>query len=181
MSAIEKIKEVIAEAIMKRNGWDEESKTSNPIEWDITREDSQYRMVAEETDYIVDAFLRELAEVEVDDEEDSTEHEHGHDHEHKNESIFDEYGHIRRSQTNTTTATIFIFMDAGTGKPRYVSDVREWLAKVDRLGVPDDAEIEGTLYLSVEINEPYTERIECGGCGTKDILLTVHSCEETPC
>jgi hypothetical protein len=72
-------------------------------------------------------------------------------------------------------------MDAGTGKARYVSDVREWLKRVDRLGVPDDTEVEGTLYLSYDIDEPYTERIECGGCGKKDILLTVHSCQETPC
>jgi len=175
MSAIEKIKEVIAESIMKRNGWDEESKTSNPIEWDITREDSQYRMVAEETDYIVDSFLEELAKIPpeyMDEQEEETT---------EPESLFDEYGHIRRPQTNTTSACVFIFMDAGTGKPRYVSDVREWLKRVDSLKVPDNTEIEGTLYLSYDIDEPYIERIECGGCGTKDILLTVHSCEETPC
>jgi hypothetical protein len=171
MSAIERIKEVIAEAVMRRNGWDEESKTANPIEWDITREDSQYRMVAEETDYIVDAFLEELAKVESEDDEE-TEYEFG---------VLDEYGHIKRDETNTTSAAIFIFMDAGTGNPRYVSDVREWLKRVDRLGVPDDTEVEGTLHLSFDIDNPYTERIECGGCGKKDILLTVHSCEETPC
>ena len=175
MSAIEKIKEVIAEAIMKRNGFDEESKTSNPVEWDITREDSQYRMIAEETDYIVDYFLEELAKIPpeyVDEQEEETT---------EPESLFDEYGHIRRPQTNTTSACVFIFMDAGTGKARYVSDVREWLKRVDSLKVPDDTEVEGTLYLSYDIKEPYIERIECGGCGTKDILLTVHSCEETPC
>jgi hypothetical protein len=167
MSAIEKIKEVIAEAVMRRNGWDEESKTANPIEWDITREDSQYRMVAEDTDYIVNTFLEELAKIESEDsEEELTEYE---------------FGSTEENKTNTTSAAIFIFMDAGIGNPRYVSDVREWLKRVDRLGVPDDTEVEGTLHLSFDIDDPYTERIECGGCGTKDILLTVHSCEETPC
>jgi hypothetical protein len=175
MSAIERIKEVIADAIMKRNGWDEESKTANPIEWDITREDSQYRMVAEETDYIVDAFLEELAklppEYEEEQEEETTEPE----------SIFDSYGNIKREKTLTTSASIFIFMDAGTGNPRYVGDVREWLKKVDMLKIPDDTEIEGSLYLDYDIKDPYIERIECGGCGEKDVLLTIHSCEETPC
>jgi hypothetical protein len=167
MSAIEKIKEVIAEAVMRRNGWDEESKTANPIEWDITREDSQYRMVAEDTDYIVNTFLEELAKIESEDsEEESTEYE---------------FDATEEDKTNTTSAAIFIFMDAGVGNPRYVSDVREWLKRVDRLGVPDDTEVEGTLHLSFDIDNPYTERIECGGCGKKDILLTVHSCEETPC
>jgi hypothetical protein len=179
MSAIDKIKEVIAEAVMKRNGWDEESKTANPIEWDPNRDDSQYSMIVEETNYVIDTFLEELSGFEADGEE---EYEFEEDNETTEpESIYDEYGHIRRSQTNTTSACVFIFMDAGTGKPRYVSDVREWLKRVDSLKVPDDTEIEGTLHLTYDIDEPYTERIECGGCGEKDILLTVHSCEETPC
>jgi hypothetical protein len=195
MSAIEKIKEVIAESVMKRNGWTEESKTTNPLDWDPNSEDSQYAMVVEDTNYIIDSFLEELSGFEIDEDEEedddddfiehghSHDHGHGHDHthEHEHENIFDEYGHIKRTQTNTTSAVVFIFMDAGTGKPRYVSDVKEWLARVERLGIPDNTEIEGTLHLSVDINEPYIERIECGGCGSKDVLLTVHSCEETPC
>jgi len=175
MSAIDRIKESIANSIMTRNGWTEESKTTNPHDWDPNSKDSQYAMVIEETNYIVDTFLEELSEIspeyEDEEEEETTEPE----------SLFDEYGHIRRPQTNTTSAAVFIFMDAGTGKARYVSDVREWLNRVDRLKVPDDTEIEGTLYLSYDIEEPYIERIECGGCGTKDVLFTVHSCEETPC
>lgn len=174
MSAIDRIKQTIAESIMQRNGWTEQTKTENPIEWDLSRNDSQYSMVVEETNYVIDAFLQELADTTEDTEEDEEE-------EMEEESMFDEYGHLRREQTNTTSATVFIFMDAGTGNPRYVSDVREWLARVDRLGVSNDTEIEGSLYLSLDIDEPYTERIECGGCGKKDILLTVHSCEETPC
>ena len=175
MSAIGKIKELIAESIMNRNGWDEESKTSNPIEWDITRKDSQYRMVAEETDYIIDSFLEELAKIPpeyMDEQEEETT---------EPESLFDEYGNIKREKTLTTSASIFIFMDAGTGNPRYVGDVRDWLKKVDMLKVPDDTEIEGSLYLDYDIQDPYIERLECGGCGSKDVLLTVHSCEETPC
>jgi hypothetical protein len=193
MSAIERIKEVIAEAVMRRNGWTEESKTTNPLDWDPNSEDSQYAMVVEDTNYIIDSFLEELSGFEIDEDEEedddddfiehghSHDHGHGHDHTHEHENIFDEYGHIKRTQTNTTSAVVFIFMDAGTGKPRYVSDVKEWLARVERLGIPDNTEIEGTLHLSVDINEPYIERIECGGCGSKDVLLTVHSCEETPC
>jgi hypothetical protein len=178
MSAIERIKEVIAQSMMRRNGWTEESKTTNPLDWDPNSEDSQYAMVVDETNYIIDTFLEELSGFEL--EEDEYEFEEDEETTEP-ESLFDQYGHIRRPQTNTTSAAIFVFMDAGTGKARYVSDVREWLKRVDRLGVPDNTEVEGTLYLSYDIEEPYIERIECGGCGTKDILLTVHSCEETPC
>lgn len=171
MSAIDRMKESIIYAMMQKNGWTEESKQTNPLDWDPERDDSQISMIKEDVNFILDSFLEHL-ETESDDEEELEE---------EDESIFDEYGHLRRRQTNTTSASIFVFMDAGTGVPRYVSDVREWLARVDRLGVPNDTEIEGSLYLSFDIDEPYTERIECGGCGTKDILLTVHSCEETPC
>lgn len=163
------MKEAITYAMMQRNGWTEESKETNPLDWDTNRDDSQVSMIKEDVNFILDSFLEHL-ETESDEEEEIEE-----------ESMFDEYGHLRRKQTNTTSASIFVFMDAGTGNPRYVSDVREWLARVDRLGVPNDTEIEGSLYLSFDVDEPYTERIECGGCGTKDILLTVHSCEETPC
>jgi hypothetical protein len=194
MSALDRIKETITEALMNSRGWDEISKEKNSIEWDPNREDSQYSLIKEDVDFVVDEFVEQLAELEqdeleeeyvFDDEEDEDEHghthDHGHDHTHEHENIFDEYGHIKRTQTNTTSAAIFIFMDAGTGNPRYVKDVREWLATVDRLGVPDDSEVEGTLHISVDVREPYIERLECGGCGSKDVLLTVHSCEETPC
>jgi hypothetical protein len=196
MSALDRIKETITEALMNSRGWDEISKEKNSIEWDPNREDSQYSLIKEDVDFVVNEFVEQLAELEqdeleeeyvFDDEEDEDEdehghtHDHGHDHTHEHENIFDEYGHIKRTQTNTTSAAIFIFMDAGTGNPRYVKDVREWLATVDRLGVPDDSEVEGTLHMSVDVREPYIERLECGGCGSKDVLLTVHSCEETPC
>jgi hypothetical protein len=181
MSAIDRIKETITEALMNSRGFDELSKEQNPVEWDSTRDDSQYSLLKEDVEFVVDEFLEEIEKAE--DEIHGHGHGHGHDHTHENENenIFDEYGHIKRTQTNTTSAVVFIFMDAGTGKPRYVSDVKEWLARVERLGIPDNTEIEGTLHLSVDITEPYIERIECGGCGTKDVLLTVHSCEETPC
>ncbi len=185
MSAIDRIKETITEALMNSRGFDELSKEQTPLEWNPEVEDSQYSLLKEDVDFVVDEFLEEIQKVDEDEDEDEDEHTHdhghGHDHTHEHENIFDEYGHIKRSQTNTTSAVVFIFMDAGTGKPRYVSDVKEWLARVERLGIPDNTEIEGTLHLSVDINEPYIERIECGGCGTKDVLLTVHSCEETPC
>jgi hypothetical protein len=181
MSAIDRIKETITQALMNSRGWDEISKEKNPIEWNPEVKDSQYSLLKEDVDFIVDEFLEEIGKVEEDSIEDEHDHDHDHGHDHNHENIFDEYGHIKREQTNTTSGVIFIFMDAGTGKPRYVSDVREWLKNVDRLGVLDDTEIEGTLHLSVDINNPYIERIECGGCGSKDVLLTVHSCEETPC
>jgi hypothetical protein len=53
------------------------------------------------------------------------------------------------------SASLFIFMDSGTGKPAYVGDVRDWLDEVDKAGIPDSTELDGHLYLSydVKVNE----------------------------
>ena len=181
MSALDRIKETITEALMNSRGWDELSKEQTPTEWDPNQNDSQYSLIKEDVDFIVNEFVEELAKVEGEELEEEYVFEDDEEVEEP-QSLFDEYGHLRRSQTNTTSAAIFIFMDAGTGNARYVKDVREWLETVDRLGVPDNTEIEGTLHLSFDLRDnPYIERIECGGCGSKDVLLTVHSCQETPC
>jgi hypothetical protein len=68
-------------------------------------------------------------------------------------------------------------MDAGVGNPAYVRDVREWLKAIDDAGIPDDAEVEGTLHLDYDLEPNNIERIECAECGTMDVLLTVHECK----
>lgn len=168
MTLIEQIKLQITEAMMAERGWKQEE---NPLEFDLNNPDSQMAMIHEDTNAIIDKFLGHLATIEdpslnLNDEV-----------EEEDESPFDEYGHLKRSQTNTTTAAVFVFMDAGTGKPRYLKDVRKWLANMDRLGVSDDAEIEGFLHYSHDLELLDAERIECLECESKeDVLLTVHKC-----
>ena len=50
----------------------------------------------------------------------------------------------------TKNAALFIFLETPEGTPTYVKDVREWLKAVEDAGIPDDAEIEGQLYLSYD-------------------------------
>jgi hypothetical protein len=83
---------------------------------------------------------------------------------------------VQKSRLTKTNAT-FLFLDTPAGEPTYVSDVREWLAEVDSLNIPDDTEVEGTLHLSYDTDILTSERSECLYCGDKqDILLTVHDC-----
>lgn len=172
MTLIEQLKLKIATKIMHDRGWKEEDREKEAIEWDLTRDDSQFSMVYEDTDFVIDAFLEELSTI-----EDSQINLNDEIDEEEEESIFDEYGHFKRPQTHTTTAAIFVFMDAGTGKPRYLKDVRKWLANMDRLGVSDDAEIEGFLHYSHDLNLKDAEKVECLNCQNKDdVLLTVHTC-----
>ena len=67
-------------------------------------------------------------------------------------------------------------MDAGVGNPAYVKDVRDWLKAVEDAGIPDNAEVEGTLHLDYDLEPNNIERIECAECGAMDVLLTVHNC-----
>lgn len=135
----------------------------SPLEFDATRPDSQislnYESALHAVDFIVDRLMSE---------------QHEEEGEEDDESIFDEHGHLERKQTNTTSASLFIFMDAGTGNPRYVKDVRKWLENVDKAGIPDDTEIDGQLYLDYDL-EGAVDQIECGECGEKDIIVTTHN------
>lgn len=169
MKLIEQIKLRITEEMMAERGWKRED---NPLEFEIDNPDSQMNMIHEDTDFIVDSLLKHLSSIEDPNVsfEDEVEEE-------EEESLFDEYGHLKRKQTNTTTSALFIFMDAGTGKPRYVSDVREWLKRIDTAGIPDDTEVEGFLHLSYDLDLQNAEKMECLECGNKeDILLTAHKC-----
>lgn len=169
----EEIIEQIAEDLMVANGWSLEGKAEFPLEWDASRNDSQYSMMKEYAEFVVDKTLQYISQIETPEDYEEEVEELPHEHE---ESIFDEYGHLRRTQTNTTSAALYIFMDAGTGNPRYVKDVRQWLAKVDSARIPDDTEIEGTLHLAYDVDLENVERIECLECGEKDLLLTTHKC-----
>lgn len=157
---IETMKEQLAENLMVLHGWPLEEKDKYPLEWDANRDDSQYSMMYEDASFAVDNILQMLKDVDVpedfeDDEEDFEEQER---------------------KTVTSSAAMFIFMDAGIGNPAYVKDVRQWLAKVDAARLPDDTEVEGTLHLSYDVDLENLERIECMECGEKDLLLTIHKC-----
>lgn len=68
-------------------------------------------------------------------------------------------------------------------QPKTVADVRQWLAEVDMLGLPDDTPLDdGVLF--VYLNSKPVEFIDCGdhiptGDGKwpwKDILVPIHEC-----
>lgn len=78
----------------------------------------------------------------------------------------------------TKSATFFLFCKPEEGKPLYIRDVRKWVALVDELKLSGDTELEGGLYLALDLDEPGIERIHCGECDSQDFLVEVHNCEE---
>ena len=72
------------------------------------------------------------------------------------------------------SASVFIFAKAEDGEALYISDVKAWLTEVNKLNLPDSTEIEGSLYLCLDLAEPSAEVIHCGECDHADILLATH-------
>lgn len=156
---VNRIKEKVAEALMNFHGYKRDDSTA-PHEWDLNDKNSQYAMMYEDADIAVDTAISELLTI-TDDEDGLIENDY-----------------LTPSQSVTTSTAMFIFCDAGIGNPLYVKDVRQWLAAVDRAGIPNDTEVEGKLHLSYDIrNNPILERIECGECGHQDVLITEHWCK----
>jgi hypothetical protein len=86
-----------------------------------------------------------------------------------------------RKSAVTKGSALFIFLETSPGTPKYVGDVREWLAEIDRLNIPDDTEVDGQLYLDYDINVVRGERAECLECEDRgDVLLTTHHCKTSP-
>jgi hypothetical protein len=72
------------------------------------------------------------------------------------------------------SASVFIFAKAEDGEPLYISDVKAWLTEVEKLNLPDSTEIEGSLYLCLDLENPSAETCYCGECDHPDILLATH-------
>lgn len=70
-------------------------------------------------------------------------------------------------------ASLTVYTEAKT-----VADVRQWLADVDALGIPDSRELDDGL-LAIYVGELKTEFIACGehmGPLPNDVLVHLHQC-----
>jgi len=85
---------------------------------------------------------------------------------------------MKKTNNVTKSATLFIFCKAEEGKPLYLKDVRKWMSQVDELKLDGNVEIEGNLFLALDLDEPDLERITCGECNSEDFLITIHNCKE---
>jgi hypothetical protein len=157
----------VADVLMKSHG--NTKYNTNAIEWDANEPDSQYSMALQDAKLSVETVLNIITDEtlnEMYDDEEELEDEEVPASAPKHAQ--------RRADAVTSSAALFIFMQTEPGKPTYVGDVREWLAAVDNASIPDDAEVEGHLHLSYDIDGPLIEKIECLECGYHDTLLTEH-------
>ena len=85
---------------------------------------------------------------------------------------------MKKKSNVTKSTTFFLFCKAEDGSPLYVGDVRKWVSLVDELKLDDNVELEGGLYLSLDLENPGIERIHCGECDSEDFLIEIHNCAE---
>jgi len=162
------LKKRVADALMADHGFVHDP-AKYDIEFDPDDPDSQYSMVWADASIAVDTFIEALLDL---GDEALEEEEPEPEPSDEPRSPFDNPS-IRSS--NTT----FIFLDPGDGNPRYVGDVRDWLAIVDGLKIPDSTEIEGSLHLDYDIKPAsYVQAIDCGECEKDDVLVGTHNCQE---
>jgi hypothetical protein len=168
-------------------GLDPEDPNTPPVELDESDETSQitaWKLTAEEAyDYMLEALQKiedsgyEL-ELEDDPVADYVQDNFGGGYTNHDEGIENHPSSHKPRGPVSKSSTVYFSMRTDPGVPTYLGDVREWLAEVDSLGVPDSAEVEGELFLSIDTALITSERSECLYCGNKeDILLTVHDCE----
>jgi hypothetical protein len=123
------LRDRIAHALMQAHGYSKEEPISK-LEWDPERPDSAYSMMLEDADIAVGAIMG------------ATENE-------EPEALT---GVVSPASSSVSqTAGIFIFLNSEPGTPLYVKDVRDWLDAVSQTNIPDHTEVEGSLYLSYDI------------------------------
>jgi hypothetical protein len=179
MDFVEEIIDKLSRQMMLDNGYNE---TDNPTEWDLDIKDSQHSIVREMVGFVVTNTIEAIQCLQPEDGEsdEASEETSEQDIDEAVRIEIDRYGkRLMEMQDGAVRqhANFFIFLDAGAGNPHYVSDVRKFLDAVDRLGIPDDTEIEGSLYLNFDYDSTQIEKIECGECGQDDVIVTAHKCD----
>lgn len=174
MDFVEQIIDKLSRQMMLNNGYNE---TDNPVEWDLNIEDSQHAIVREMVGFVVTNTIEEInaampEEEESDEASDTSSEQQIHVDQYGKHHMELDKGAVRQH------ANFFIFLsNPEPGIPILVSDVREWLARVEALGIPDSREVEGSLYLDYDFDSTVVEKIECGECGQFDIITTTHICD----
>ena len=83
----------------------------------------------------------------------------------------------KNSPNILSNTTVFLFCQAPDGEGITIKDVRQWLEKVDLLKLPEDTELEGAIFLSVDLKDTTVSKIGCGecipDCNHEDILVEI--------
>lgn len=140
-----------------------------PIEWDKNNPDSQFAMVAEDIEYALNV-LDSLGYVIV-----------------KNFNGTVDTGtssspsnniHISNIEGGSSVVTDVVMSVSTTENPT-LGNLKEFVERLDRLSIPDDAVIRGRVTKTVYLVDSSADRLECGDCEASDYIVysVGHTCE----
>lgn len=116
------VKEYVAEKLMESYGWDLDRKHETPLEWDASRDDSQYAMALDTAETAIHATLEAMDLLEQQEEA-------------QREVLFSDL-------------TTYLTLDHGeNGKDIYLSDVDRFVREAKALNIPLGTKLEGYLHL----------------------------------
>lgn len=119
------IKEYVAEKLMESYGWDLNKKDESPLEWDPTRDDSQYSMALDTAETAIHHTLEALDLLEQQTES-------------QREVLFSDM-------------TTYLMLDPGEdAKNIYLFDVIRFVQEAEALEIPSDTRVEGFLHLMLD-------------------------------
>lgn len=149
-----------------------------PIEWDKERDDSQISMVIEDVEAVLDFLEKNYG------------YQFGTNpltYTATTNNVYYGSGGSGYVYTTTTfpptpadedinTVQTDVDVRVRTRKSPNLSEIREFLERLELLGCDSTTEVVGALSFTKRIEDSMAYRITCGDCGEDDILLSDHSC-----
>jgi hypothetical protein len=143
----------LAEALMEAHGYTEETKESSPLEWNPDIKDSQYSMLYEDAETLLDEYktlsaLSELISM---------------------TGSLGQYPETRWDETTQAGHTVpemprvdtyvSIYHTLNGPSPTF-GELREWMEKAQIMGATDDTVVNGYLALTMDVENAFVQKIE---------------------
>lgn len=138
--------------MMKNRGYDIEDPI-NVREFDASIPDSQFSIVYEDVEYILDYLYREVEETDSD--------------------------IVAAPMSKGLTMSNISYFDLG--QEPTVGDVRTLVSYLNDLQIPDDHPVDGRMTVSVLHENTWMSSITCGDCGMDDILVMTEEHANSGC
>jgi hypothetical protein len=150
------LREKIAEALMIAHGYEK----NNPIlkhEWDPENKDSAYSMTLGDVDIALDVLEQ-----------------------HDVKPLLGVVHPVEEASSNPVqiNTVYFLSLKSEPGEPIFLSDVKTWVEEAVSANIPDNTEVEGSLYLMHDFNSQQVDAVYCPQCNDEGALLVRnHECK----
>lgn len=145
----------LAEELMYAKGFSEETKKTSPLEWNFDEKDSQISMCREDVEAVLASFDKHR---DPDTPNGGTTVSY----------FFSPPPPVVRKNKVQTEALVRLVLD---NNPT-ISELREWLARVDLLDLDEATEIDGSLTLTITVKDTFIDKVVCGDCDAEGYVIS---------